>query len=198
MKASEAEKAKKLEALYGRICRDPGYRNSKMADVFVPGRGSLKNGQIVFVGEAPGKNEEKLGIPFVGAAGRNLDSLLKVAGLTREDLFVTNVIKYRPVNPDGKNRSPSLLEIRKALPYLLEELLILSPCLAVCLGLCPARALLGGNPAMERANGTISRRSGIDIMVMYHPSPLNFMIAKKREAMMEAFRILGEYLSKVH
>ena len=169
-----------------------------MADIFVPGRGSLKKGPIVLVGEAPGINEEKLGVPFIGASGRNLDSLLKVSGLSREDLFITNVIKYRPVTPDGKNRSPSVLEIRKALPYLLEELEILAPHLTVCLGLCPARALIGGNPVMEKANGTIHCRSGIHIMVTYHPSPFNFMIAKKREAMMQAFKLLGEYLSKPH
>jgi uracil-DNA glycosylase len=192
----EAERAKKLEALYGRISRDPDYRNSKMADIFVPGRGSLKNGLIVLVGEAPGRNEEKFGVPFIGAAGKNLDSLLKVSGISREDLFITNVIKYRPVTPDGKNRSPSILEIRRALPYLLEELEILSPVLTVCLGLCPARTLVGGNPVMEKANGTICRRSDIDIMITYHPSPFNFMIAKKREAMMQAFRILGEYRAK--
>jgi uracil-DNA glycosylase len=195
---SEAERVKKLEALYARIRRDPGYRNGKMSDIFVPGWGVLKNSPVVLVGEAPGINEEKLGVPFIGASGRNLDSLLKVSGLSREDLFITNVIKYRPVTPEGKNRSPSVLEIRKALPYLLEELAILSPNLAVCLGLCPTRALIGGNPVMEKANGTIHCRSGIHMMVTYHPSPFNFMIAKKREAMMQAFKLLGEYLSKQH
>ena len=198
MMDSSAEKAGKLGALYERISRDPEYRSDKMADIFVPGKGSLKNGVVVFVGEAPGRNEEKLGMPFVGAAGKNLDILLKASGLTREDLFITNVIKYRPVTPEGANRSPSVLEIGKALPWLMEELTILSPHLTVCLGLCPARALIGGNPMMKEANGAICRRSGLDIMVMYHPSPFNFMVAEKRKAMMEAFRNLGEYLSRSH
>ena len=193
---SEAERAGKLEVLYGRIRRDSEYRNGKMADIFVPGWGSLKDGAIVLVGEAPGRNEEKLGVPFIGAAGRNLDSLLKVSGLSREDLFITNVIKYRPVTPEGRNRSPSVSEIGKALPYLLEELEILSPSLAVCLGRCPARTLIGGHPIMKNANGTICRNHGMDILVTYHPSPFNFMIAKKREAMEAAFKILGDYLSK--
>jgi uracil-DNA glycosylase len=191
----EAERAKKLEALYARICKEPQYRNDKMAEIFVPGKGSLKDGLVVFVGEAPGRNEEKLGVPFIGAAGKNLDTLLKISKLSREDIFITNVIKYRPVTPDGKNRSPSTSEIGKALPYLLEELEILSPTLIVCLGLCPARTLIGGSPVMEKANGTICRQSGMDIMVTYHPSPFNYMIAKKREAMMGAFKFLGDYLS---
>jgi uracil-DNA glycosylase len=192
----EAERAKRLEALYTRICNDSGYRNDKMAEIFVPGKGPLKDNLLVFIGEAPGKNEEKFGVPFIGAAGKNLDSLLKVSKLSREDIFITNVIKYRPVTPEGKNRSPSTAEIKKALPYLLEELEILSPTLIVCLGLCPARTLIGGSPVMEKANGTICHQSGMDIMVTYHPYPFNYMIAKKREAMTGAFKFLGDYLSK--
>lgn len=193
MTGSEELKAGRLEDLYARIQRDPGYRTAAMAGVFVPGRGSLRDGAVVLVGEAPGKDEEKTGRPFVGAAGKNLDRLLEASGMVRDELFVTNVIKYRPIFPDGKTRNPSVSESKRALPFLLREMEILAPRLAVCLGLCAARALVGENLVMERASGTVFHRFGIDILVSYHPSPFNFMIAKKREEMLRVFRLLKRY-----
>jgi len=192
---TEVKRAERLEELYARIRGDSGYRNARMADTFVPGCGSLADGMIVLIGEAPGRNEELTGRPFVGAAGKNLDCLLDVAGLSRNSLFITNVIKYRPVSPDGKNRNPTAAECRKALPYLVEELEILSPGLAVCLGLCPTRTLIGEGLAMQEANGTIFRRFGTDMLVTYHPSPFNYMIAKKREEMRRAFTVLRDFLA---
>lgn len=191
MTGTKAAKAAKLEDLYCRIRQDAGYRNNRMGEVFVPGWGSLAPHSIVLVGEAPGRNEEAERRPFVGAAGKNLDLLLGHAGLSRERVFITNVIKYRPVSPAGKNRNPSVRESRNALAYLLEELEILSPRLTICLGLCPARALLGGSPAMGEVNGSVYQRFGMDIMVSYHPSPFNFMMAKKREVMIRTFEKLG-------
>ncbi|MHC1724654.1 MAG: uracil-DNA glycosylase [Syntrophobacteraceae bacterium] len=199
----DSTKAARLEDLYLRIRRDAGYRNNRMAEVFVPGSGSLGGNPVVLIGEAPGRNEEMARRPFVGAAGKNLDILLGHAGLSREQIFITNVIKYRPVSPEGKNRSPSARESKNALPYLLEELGILSPGLAVCLGLCPARTLLGGTPVMGEMNGKVYQGFGMDIMVSYHPSPFNFMIAKKREEMIRTFGVLrgivnneGDYFSR--
>ncbi|MEN6437929.1 MAG: uracil-DNA glycosylase [Syntrophobacter sp.] len=190
MTAKATEKAKKLEKLYSRIQSDPGYRSPMMSDIFVPGRGALDAGAIVLIGEAPGRDEEKCLYPFVGAAGKNLDKLLKEAGILRDDVFITNVVKYRPFSPTGKNRNPSTAERGHALPFLLEELEILAPKLAVCLGLCPARALLGGNPAMRDLNGEVFRKFGTNILVTYHPSPFNFMVASKREEMIRVFRRL--------
>lgn len=190
---TDKERTVRLEDLYSRIRKDPSYRNSKMADVFVPGRGDLNKARVVLVGEAPGRNEEIAGLPFVGAAGKNLDTLLQTAGLSRDDLFITNVIKYRPVDPQGKNRNPTSAESDKALPFLLEELQILQPKLTVCLGRCPARTLLGGYPIMSKMNGEIFSKHGLRIMVTYHPSPFNFMIAKKREEMHRAFMLLRDF-----
>jgi uracil-DNA glycosylase len=187
---SQREKEENLARLYARIKKDPLYRTARMGEVFVPGRGTLRDAAIVLVGEAPGRNEEKLGFPFAGAAGRNLDALLLEAALSREDIFITNLVKYRPVTAEGGNRSPSLPESRRALPYLLEELAILAPCLVVCLGLSAAKALIGGPIKMEDANGTVVGRFGMKMLATYHPSPFNYMIAKKREAMVRVFRTL--------
>lgn len=186
--ARKHEKARKLQNLYTRIQNDPGYRSPMMSDIFVPGGGALEADAVVLIGEAPGRDEEKMLRPFVGAAGKNLDKLLGEAGLLRDEVFITNVVKYRPISTDGRNRNPSASERCRALPLLLEELEILAPRLAICLGLCPARALLGGNPAMRDLNGELFDRFGTKILVTYHPSPFNFMIAEKREKMTRVFR----------
>lgn len=182
----------KLEALYARICADPGYRGGNMSDIFVPGRGAAGPGGIVMVGEAPGRVEEQTGMPFMGAAGRNLDLLFREAGLSREEIFITNVVKYRPFGPTGRNRNPTLRESRRAVPFLIEELEILAPRLVVCLGLCPARVLVDAGLVMSEASGGIFQRFGLDILVTYHPSPFNFMIEAKRREMVRVFRRLGE------
>lgn len=193
---SEDEKRKSLQKLYHSIQEDPDYRNERMGDVFVAGRGGCADGCLVFVGEAPGREEELRRIPFVGQAGRNLDTLLAGVGLDRERVFITNLLKYRPVNRAGGNRTPSSQESRRALPYLLEELKILLPSLVVCLGLSPARPLLA-QPGlkMSRSNGILFREHGLRIFVTFHPSPLNYSIPKKREALWDAFRRLREISS---
>ena len=188
---SEQEKSHRLAGIYRRIEDDPGYRNDRMGCVLVPGSGSFEDGAIVLVGEAPGSEEEKQRTPFVGMAGKNLNKLLDCAGLSREDVFITNVVKYRPVKGTA-NRKPSGAELRYALPYLLEELEILKPGLVVCLGLCAAQTLTGDRLMMDRSNGAIMERFGKRILITYHPSPLNYMIARKREAMVKVFRTLTE------
>jgi len=189
-----SDKALRLERLYCRMRSDPGCGNGRMGSVFVPGRGTLDGPLFVLVGEAPGKNEEMEGLPFVGAAGKNLDSLLALARMSRREVFITNTIKYRPLTPEGGNRSPTGAERRNALPFLLEELEILAPKLVVCLGLCPARALLGASPAMAEANGKLFHHHGLDVLVTYHPSPLNFNMAPKRQAMETVFKRLKQYV----
>jgi len=85
---------------------------------------------IVFIGEAPGKNEDLQGVPFVGAAGKFLDEMLKQAGLDRGDVYITNIVKYRPPN----NRDPSPEEKRAFWPYLMRQLEIIQPRAVVTLG----------------------------------------------------------------
>ncbi|MGD9506552.1 MAG: uracil-DNA glycosylase [Syntrophobacteraceae bacterium] len=183
-----------LNDLYRRMQDDPGYRNQAMGNVFVPGAGS-PGGGTVFIGEAPGREEEREGAPFVGPAGRNLNSLLESIGLKRETVFITNLVKYRPHNPKGENRPPTTGESRKALPYLLEELRILSPEVVVCLGLSVAKSLFQ-NPRLKMgdANGAIMEQHGFRTLTTYHPSPLNYNVPAKRDATQSAFALLGRLL----
>ncbi len=185
---ADLDKSRRLENLYEKIRKDPLYRTESMGDVFVPGKGSLQDASLVFIGEAPGRDEERARSPFVGPAGRNLTSLLDGIGISRDAVFITNLVKYRPMTAKGENRSPSAAESRHALPYLLEELEILVPRIVVCLGLSSAKAVLG-NPALKmgEANGLVFPWRGVEMLVTYHPSPYNYKSPEKREAMRGAF-----------
>ena len=88
------------------------------------------NADIVFIGEAPGKNEDEQGLPFVGAAGKFLNEMLAAANLRREDVYITNIVKYRPPN----NRDPLPEEKREFWPYLLKQLEIINPKVVITLG----------------------------------------------------------------
>lgn len=99
------------------------------ATQLVMGDGNL-DADIVFIGEAPGKKEDILGLPFVGAAGKFLNQMLEAADMKREDVYITNIVKYRPPN----NRDPSPEEKKAFWPYLLEQLQIINPKIVVTLG----------------------------------------------------------------
>lgn len=95
----------------------------------VMGDGNV-NADIVFIGEAPGKKEDELGLPFVGASGRFLNTMLEAAGLVREDVYITNIVKYRPPN----NRDPTEDEKQTFWPYLMQQLAIINPKVVITLG----------------------------------------------------------------
>lgn len=88
------------------------------------------NADIVFIGEAPGKNEDLQGLPFVGAAGKFLNEMLETIGLQRSDVYITNIVKYRPPN----NRDPSAEEKKEFWPYLVRQLKVIQPKVAITLG----------------------------------------------------------------
>lgn len=105
----------------------PELRNGATQLVFGDGN---SHADIVFIGEAPGKNEDLKGIPFIGAAGKFLDEMLATIGLKREDIYITNIVKYRP----PKNRDPSPEEKKAFWPYLVRQLNVIQPKLVVTLG----------------------------------------------------------------
>ncbi|MCS7103382.1 MAG: type-4 uracil-DNA glycosylase [Candidatus Korarchaeum sp.] len=127
----------------------PLYISRKKA---VPGEGSEK-ARLMFVGEAPGRSEDEMGRPFVGAAGRLLDELLSSIGLKRQDVFITNLVKCRP--PD--NRDPRFEEIEACLPYLIEQVSVVDPEVLIALGRHSAGVLLGriGEVSIMRVRGRL-------------------------------------------
>src|SRR3989344_2923175 len=109
------------------------------ATTLVFGKGN-PNTSILFIGEAPGKNEDLQGLPFVGAAGKLLDTMLKTIGLTIDDIYIANILKYRPPN----NREPSKEEIIAHTPYLIEQIKIIQPKIIVTLGNYATKFVLSG------------------------------------------------------
>lgn len=112
---------------------------AKSASQLVFGDGNA-DADVVFIGEAPGKNEDEQGLPFVGAAGRFLDEMLTAAGLKRQDVYITNIVKYRPPN----NRDPYPDEKAEFLPFLKKQLMVIQPKLIITLGRHSMETLLPG------------------------------------------------------
>ncbi|HUC87464.1 MAG TPA: uracil-DNA glycosylase [Candidatus Saccharimonadales bacterium] len=134
------------------------------ATQLVMGEGS-PDSEVVFIGEAPGATEDKLGRPFVGAAGKFLDEMLASIKLARSDVYITNIVKYRP--PD--NRDPLPEEVAAFKPYLLEQLAVIQPKLVVFLGRHAMNVFLP-QLKISQAHGRAFRRSGQVYMPLYHPA----------------------------
>ena len=126
------------------------------------------NADIVFVGEAPGKQEDLQGLPFVGRSGKLLDKMLSSINLSRDDVYILNVLKCRP--PD--NRDPSKMEIEKCEPYLKKQLKIIKPKLIVALGRISAMTILRTKESLTKMRNQIFDYEGIDFLVTYHPAAL--------------------------
>ena len=135
-----------------------------------------ENSLIMLIGEAPGGEEEKQGRPFVGKAGKNLDEFLLTVGLEREKLYITNVVKYRPVSISEKtgktiNRTPSWEEMMDFMPLLKKEIEEIKPRLIVTLGNVPLRALLNSKSiTIGSYHGKIRDYEGIMLYPLYHPA----------------------------
>jgi uracil-DNA glycosylase family 4 len=120
---------------------------------------------IVFVGEAPGKNEDLRGEPFVGAAGKFLDEMLAAAHLSRQQVYITNIVKYRP--PD--NRDPLPQEKDAFLPYLQAQLAVIEPLLVVTLGRHSMNCFLPGLQ-ISQVHGQPKRKNGLVYLPLFHPA----------------------------
>lgn len=133
--------------------------------------------RLVFVGEAPGFHEDRLGEPFVGDAGQLLNRIIAAIGLRREDVYICNVLKCRPPN----NRKPLPAEVDACRGYLDLQLEILRPELICCLGATAACALLGRAEPMHHLRGRFFEYRGTPLMVTYHPAYLLRNPEAKRE-----------------
>lgn len=138
------------------------------ATQLVIGSGSF-DADIVLVGEAPGKKEDELGVPFVGASGRFLDEMLVAAGLSRDDVYITNIVKYRPPN----NRDPTAEEKQAFWPYLLRQIEIINPKVVITLGRHSGKAFLS-DLVISRDHGRMyDAQIGaiiLKVIPLYHPA----------------------------
>jgi uracil-DNA glycosylase family protein len=132
--------------------------------------------RVVLVGEQPGNDEDLAGKPFVGPAGRVLDRALEAAGITRGDVYVTNVVKHFKWVPQGRRRihaKPNQMEISACLPWLEAELDIIKPVVVVCLGATAAQALLGPKFRVTKQRGQwVSARWAPHVTATVHPSAI--------------------------
>jgi DNA polymerase len=122
----------------------------------------------MFVGEAPGAEEDKKGVPFVGRAGRLLDKIIKAIGLERDQVFIGNVLKCRP--PGNRNPEPS--EMAACSPYLMAQILLIQPKVICTLGKFASQVLLETETPISRLRGSFHDFKGIKLMPTYHPAYL--------------------------
>lgn len=168
-----------LETLRGRVaaCELCGLHASRQQTVF--GLGPVPAEWMV-VGEAPGAEEDRQGVPFVGRAGALLTEMLVALGLQRNAVYVANVLKCRP--PD--NRDPQGAEVEHCLPYLTKQIHLVKPRVILALGRFAAQALLGSRDSLGQLRGRVHRfgKEGTPIVATYHPAYLLRSPAEKRSA----------------
>ncbi len=126
------------------------------------------NADLMFVGEGPGADEDREGIPFIGRAGQLLTRILEAAGISRDQVFITNVVKCRPPN----NRVPMIEEMMACSSYLEAQIAIINPRIIVCLGSTPTKWFLKSTEGISKIRGKWFSWRGIDLMPMFHPSYL--------------------------
>ena len=139
------------------------------------GAGKTK-ARVIFVGEQPGNDEDLVGLPFVGPAGTLLDASLEEAGIDRDDVYVTNVVKHFKWEARGKRRihkKPSAGEVHACLPWLEAEIAAIRPKLVVCLGATAAQAIMGRSFRVTRQRGEVlDSPLGVPILATVHPSSI--------------------------
>tara|TARA_B100000315_G_scaffold259641_2_gene316469 strand:- start:6897 stop:7415 length:519 start_codon:yes stop_codon:yes gene_type:complete len=151
------------------------------------------NASIMFIGEAPGFHEDKQGEPFVGAAGKLLTELIESSGLSRDDVYIANVIKCRP--PDNRNPLPDEIETCK--PFLLQQIDLISPKVICTLGNFAIRTMLGKQVSITKIRGQHFVVQGFRVFPMLHPAAAlhqgNF-----RSLLQEDFANLRIYLENIN
>jgi DNA polymerase len=202
--AAGAGKAERLAALSGPVLacmKCPHLVSSRTQVVFGVGN---PDAEIMFVGEAPGADEDMVGEPFVGKAGQLLTKIIDTMGLRRSDVFIANVLKCRPNMPPGEsgNRKPTPDEMATCKPYLIQQIEIVQPRVIVALGGTAVEGLLDIEKAgITRLRGNWREFQGIPVMPTYHPSYLlrNQALSEKRniwEDMLAVLERLGKPITE--
>ena len=175
------DKAEKLEKLKKSISGIKNCELKKNATNIVFADGNPKS-KIMFIGEGPGSNEDQEGLPFVGRAGALLDKMLASINLDRKNVYITNVVNYRP----PENRRPTEEEITKYLPYLKKHIEIINPKILVLLGSTALNALIGNEIVISKVRGKwMEKQFGkckTSVIVTFHPAFLMRQPAQKKMA----------------
>ena len=184
------QKSPELQAFYDEIkeCQNCALGKTRKNFVFGFGHPQAK---VMFIGEAPGQQEDEQGVPFVGPAGQLLDRMLYAIGLNRDDVFIANVLKCRP----PRNRDPLPAEVIQCEPYLQKQLELIKPKVLVSLGRISGQTLLRCNDSLTALRNEIHEYNGIPLIVTYHPSALLRNPRWKRESWID-LKKLKELLEK--
>ena len=189
------DKAEKLEKLKKSISNIKNCELKKGATNIVFSDGNPK-AKIMFIGEGPGSNEDQEGLPFVGRAGALLDKMLASIDLNRKNVYITNVVNYRP----PENRRPTEEEITKYLPYLKKHIEIINPKILVLLGSTALNALIGNEVVISKARGQwIEKHFGeckTSVIITFHPAFLMRQPAQKKMAWID-LKMIRERKSKL-
>jgi len=168
-------------------CTRCGLASKRKNIVF--GEGS-PDAEIMFIGEGPGAVEDETGRPFVGPAGQLLtDIIVKGMGLKRQDVYIANIVKCRPPG----NRNPLPEEAQSCMPFLFEQISVISPKIIITLGAVATQNLLGTDNKISRMRGTLTNYNGIAVMPTFHPSYLLQNPSKKRDTWEDIKKVM-EYL----
>ena len=188
------DKAALLAPIQARVAvctKCPHLARSRTQTVFGVGN---PDADLMFVGEAPGADEDAQGEPFVGRAGQLLTKIITAMGFTRSDVYIANVLKCRPDMPRGSfgNRPPTPEEMQTCLPYLAEQIEIIRPKVMVALGATAVEGLLGTRAPMHAMRGRWHSHQETPLMITYHPSYLlrNQAPAEKRKVWEDMLQVL--------
>ena len=190
---SAPDKAAALAALREEVLPCTACQLHEGRNTTVFGSGS-PDAEVVFIGEAPGRDEDLQGEPFVGRSGQLLTKILAAIGYGRDEVFICNILKCRPPN----NRDPQPGEVAACEPHLKRQLDILNPRVICCLGRVAAQTLLGTDASLKRLRETVHFYEGIPVMATYHPAALLRNPSWKRETWNDVrkMRALVEALKK--
>lgn len=192
---TDSEKQAQLDRIKDEIiAKDICPELRKTATNLVMGDGNI-NADIVFIGEAPGKNEDEQGLPFVGAAGKFLNEMLAAAGMQRSDVYITNIVKYRPPN----NRDPEPDEKKAFWPYLLKQLQIIQPKVVITLGRHSMEYFLPGM-RISAIHGQPKRiqfgKEKLIIIPLFHPAAALYN-GSMRQTLIDDFLMVPEIIKKI-
>ncbi|MEO7675404.1 MAG: uracil-DNA glycosylase [Verrucomicrobiota bacterium] len=193
-KISTHEKQAAINELKNRamVCvKCPNLAASRTKVVF--GVGDIE-ATLMFVGEAPGADEDRIGEPFVGKAGELLTRIIQTMGFSRETIFIANVLKCRPDMPSetSGNRKPTTDEMKRCLPYLLEQIDIIKPRVIIALGATAVEGLFGKPMPITKLRGTWQTFKDTPVMPTFHPSYLlhNQALSEKRKVWEDMLQVL--------
>lgn len=176
-----------LDELFNATCNCQNCVLGKTRKTYVFGKGN-PNAKVMLIGEGPGADEDIKGEPFVGKAGQLLTDILRAIKITREEVYIANIVKCRPPG----NRTPEQDEIAACLPYLEKQIDLIKPALILCLGATAAFGLLKKKETLGRLRKTVFSYKNIQVMVTYHPAALLRNPAWKKDCWedVQAFRAL--------